>query len=246
MYVLCKNFYTWGLVIFFSRLLTLAGNVELNPGPNQRQVQNKAMSSSVSDPSIHNTRSRSSSSMHTPGRLLHGSIGSAMLQPSEPTVSDIIVELRSMRKTFGEKLDRLTTALDTRLCAIDSVLSIVQSDIVSLADRTTVCESETKLKAIPTVFAHDNATTLSMDDVISKLNLREHKKNNIIVCGLRVDPYKADTNLVIDLLNEIGHQNITPKVVKRGKSILGKPQLVLVRSAAHEVRLNILRDAKLL
>ena len=82
---------------------------------------------------------------------------------------------------------------------------------------------------------------------MSELNLREHKKNNIIVSGLRVDPNKADTNLVIDLLNEIGHHNITPKVVKRfGKSILGKPQLVLVRLATQEDRLNILRDAKLL
>ena len=82
---------------------------------------------------------------------------------------------------------------------------------------------------------------------MSELNLREYKKNNIIVSGLRVDPNKADTNLVIDLLNEIGHHNITPKVVKRiGKSTLGKPQLMLVRLATLEDRLNILRDAKLL
>ena len=240
-------FLVLGLVIFFSRLLTLAGDVELNPGPNQRQVLNKAMSSFVSDPTIHNTCSRSSSSMHTPGRLLDGSIESAMLQPSEPTVSDIIVELRSMQKTFDEKFDQLTTALDTRLCAIDSMLSAVQSDIVSLTDRIAVCESETKLKAILNVSAHDTANTLSMDDVMSELNLREHKKNNIIISGLRFDPNKADTNLVIDLLNEIGHHNITPKVVERiGKSTLGKPKLVLARLATQEDRLNILRDAKLL
>ena len=118
---------------------------------------------------------------------------------------------------------------------------------MSLADRITVCESETKLKAIPNASAHDTATTLCMDDVMSELNLREHKKNNIIVSGLRVDPNKNDTNLVIDLLNEIGHHNITPKAVKRiGKSTLGIPQLVLVRLAPLEDRLNILRDTKLL
>ena len=152
-----------------------------------------------------------------------------------------------MRKTFDKKLDRLTTALDTRLCVIDSVLSTVQSDIVSLADRITVCESGIKLMASLTASAVDIVATLSMDDVMSELNLREHKKNNIIVSGLRVDPNKADANLVIDLLIEICHLNIIPKVVKRfGKSTLGKPQLVLVRLATQEVRLNILHDAKLL
>ena len=113
------------------------------------------MYSSVSDLYIHNTPSRLSSSMHTPDRLLDGFTGSAKLQPSESTVSDIIVELHSMRKTFDEKLDRLTVALDTRLCATDSELSTVQSDIVSPADRISVCESETKLKAIPTASVHD-------------------------------------------------------------------------------------------
>ena len=90
------------------------------------------------------------------------------------------------------------------------------------------------------MFRHEVSHTLSMEDDMSELNLREHKKNNIIVSGLRVDLNKTDTNLVIDLLNEIGHHNITPKVVKRsGKSILGKPQLVLVRLATPEDCLNI-------
>ena len=79
------------------------------------------------------------------------------------------------------------------------------------------------------------------------MKLRDEKKTNFVISGLRVDPKKPDCDLVIDFFTDKGIRNSTPRLVKRiGKLMLGKLQLLLVYLRTENNRRVILHDAKLL
>ena len=80
-----------------------------------------------------------------------------------------------------------------------------------------------------------------------EVKLCHEKKTNIVISGLRDDPSKSACDLVIDLFNDIGIQNITPRLVKCiGKPKHGKLKLLLVYLHKENDQHNNLHDAKLL
>ena len=210
------------LVIVLSRLLVLAGDVEVNSGPSGRQ-QRAVNSSHIP---VRHTPSSDSVSPDLP-------LG---LPSSLPTTMDIMDELRGMRAAFDSRLDSLTAALDVKIRNVETILSTVQSDVVSLANCVAAIES-TRVGSGP-------STTSVVSDVLRELRLRESKQNNIIISGLRNDALKDDQSLVIDLFDEMGF-SIFPKEVKRiGKSHGGKPALLLVVLLTHDIRQTVVNNAK--
>jgi hypothetical protein len=76
------------------------------------------------------------------------------------------------------------------------------------------------------------------------MKLRDDKKNNVIISGLRPDENRSDRDLVIDLFKDLSFYGSPMHVKRIGKSLRGKPPLVLVCLSTIDDRRIILRNAK--
>ena len=119
------------LAVFVSRLLTLSGDMKLKLKPvNQQQASQKA---STSDVPVHNTRSL------TYACLLVSSLSTLSPQPS---VADAMEKIRSFRDTFNDIFNHLTAAFEMQIFSVETSLSTVESDMISLIDRVSICEGK--------------------------------------------------------------------------------------------------------
>ena len=166
------------LVAFLSGLRILAGDIELNPGPQRKGASNV-------------------SSTESPFSLPESQL---------PTNLDILAELRSMRLDFSTKLvklESLTASFDSRVRDIEQHVATTQSNMVALVDRITAIEykfdTPDDLLSLGSMH-HGSAPPVSLpitasescqtignmnfSNFISEFKLREGKKCNVIVSGL--------------------------------------------------------------
>jgi hypothetical protein len=162
-------------------------------------------------------------------------------------MQDKIDQVQNLAIDVDNKLDvaieaKLTATVNEKVKEVKKEASDVWQVVM---DKKVDKVIEDKVKTIEKDL-DDKVVNISKD--VKEIMEIEHKKNNLIIHGVREDPSCKDDDFVKDILVDCFHLNLANHVImdlqRFGKKITGKDRPIRIRMENYDSKIEILRKAK--